>query len=283
MGKQIELYLADNKIDGVVKIDVINWSGAALKVPRSELNTALLTNAPQTGVYFLCCVDEDTGEDAVYIGETGQMKQRLQQHVADYARGQEKFYWHTAIIFTGTHLTKDRIQYMENALRHQATKCNNYKVLTKATHAAEPNNVGTLDSCNQFMAEIKVLLGLLNCRIYDEDNRTGVNDDSTLYCGDSKGAKAYGYMSANGFTVLKGSTVSATVVKSFETHNYYALRRKLEQNGTIKDGEFQKDYDEFKSPSAASSVVLGRSSNGQIDWKSANGTTLKDILVAQND
>ena len=39
---------------------------------------------------------------------------------------------------------------------------------------------------------------------------------------------------------------------------------------------FEKDY-EFNAPSAASAVILGRTSNGNIDWKNDSGISLKDI------
>jgi hypothetical protein len=44
----------------------------------------------------------------------------------------------------------------------------------------------------------------------------------------------------------------------------------------VKDGIFQRDY-EFNAPSAASAVILGHTSNGNVDWKTENGTKLKDL------
>ena len=38
---------------------------------------------------------------------------------------------------------------------------------------------------------------------------------------------------------------------------------------------FEKDY-EFNAPSAASAVILGRTSNGNVDWKDELGICLKD-------
>ena len=57
---------------------------------------------------------------------------------------------------------------------------------------------------------------------------------------------------------------------------YYVLRGKLEADGTIVDRRFTKNY-EFSAPSAASAVVLGHTSNGNVDWKTENGTKLKDF------
>ena len=88
-----------------------------------------------------------------------------------------------------------------------------------------------------------------------------------------------GFVSEDGFTVLKDSTVSYEVVPSFPEHQpgYYNLRINFENNGVIFSGTFQSDY-EFSSPSAASSVILGRSSNGPVDWKDENGKILRDLI-----
>ena len=44
----------------------------------------------------------------------------------------------------------------------------------------------------------------------------------------------------------------------------------------IVDRAFTRDY-EFNAPSAASAVILGHTSNGNVDWKTAEGTKLKDL------
>ena len=77
---------------------------------------------------------------------------------------------------------------------------------------------------------------------------------------------------------MKGSQVSDHTTASVAVHgkSYYKLRLQLENEGTIKDRYFQKDY-EFNSPSAASTVILGRNSNGNLDWKTSDGKYLKEL------
>lgn len=104
------------------------------------------------------------------------------------------------------------------------------------------------------------------------------DDIKYLFCKGS-GAEAKGFISAGGITVLKGSSVSdGTTVPSFETRgkSYYRLRQQLENDGTIVDRGFQHDY-EFNAPSAASAVIMGHTSNGNVDWKDENGIKLKDL------
>lgn len=80
------------------------------------------------------------------------------------------------------------------------------------------------------------------------------------------GASAMGKKSGAGILVLKGSKISQTTTTSFKKHNYCKLRSSLEENQTIVSQEFAKDC-MFNSLSAASSVILGRASNGKICWR----------------
>lgn len=93
-----------------------------------------------------------------------------------------------------------------------------------------------------------------------------------------QGSLAKGFVSNGGFTVLKGSMVSDHIVPSLETRgkSYYNLRNALVKDGVIADRVFTRDY-EFNAPSAASAVVMGHTSNGNVDWKTADGTKLKDM------
>ena len=98
-----------------------------------------------------------------------------------------------------------------------------------------------------------------------------------LYCksGDANGT---GFVSAGGFTVIQGSKVSGHLANSFKSRSksYFDLRTKLEMDGIIVNGIFAKNY-EFSAPSAASAVILGRSSNGKMDWKTQSGKKLSEI------
>lgn len=80
------------------------------------------------------------------------------------------------------------------------------------------------------------------------------------------------------FVVRRGSVVSPGTMPSLKTRTpgYCRLRNRLEEDGTIVNGVFTCDYG-FASPSAASSVVTGRPSNGRIDWIAADGRSLKEV------
>jgi len=72
------------------------------------------------------------------------------------------------------------------------------------------------------------------------------------------------------YRVLKGSKIRKGQAASFENYNYISLKNKLLGDAKLKEEtEFyilEEDYI-FQSMSAASSVILGRQSNGYTDWK----------------
>lgn len=91
-------------------------------------------------------------------------------------------------------------------------------------------------------------------------------------------AEGQGYVSPNGFTVLKG----AKGRRDFTASSPDALMRMREQ--LIRQGvlarqdnqvELLQDY-EFQLPSQAAALLLARSANGRLEWKDATGITLKE-------
>ena len=74
----------------------------------------------------------------------------------------------------------------------------------------------------------------------------------------------------NTYNVLKGSKIRKGEAESFKNYNYSELKNIVLKNAKLKEeSEFyilEEDYS-FQSLSAASSVILGRMSNGLTDWK----------------
>lgn len=89
-----------------------------------------------------------------------------------------------------------------------------------------------------------------------------------IYQCNSGGSNALGHPSSGGFTVWKGSAISPKVAPSFECASvfYYNLRKRLIDEGIIRNGVFQQDY-EFKSPTAAAAVIVGWTISGKVAWK----------------
>lgn len=91
----------------------------------------------------------------------------------------------------------------------------------------------------------------------------------------SKKLVANGYVSDSQFIVLKGSQISNKIWKACS--NWIKNQRvMLISSGKIANGVFTENVS-FASPSTAAAVINGGNSNGQIMWKNAEGTSLKDL------
>lgn len=274
-GKAIELFLVNGTAESLITAELSNWNGKAIKIPRTEVSVCDREDIKGVGIYFLIC-QEDDGTDSVYIGEAENVLDRLAQHLRDYQSGKEKYYWNTAVIFVGRDLNKALIRYLENRFVEIAKECGRYTILTKNTYKNTVLKEAQIASMEEFIDNVKILINTLGYKVLVPVPKA--NDETIyLYCKGS-GASAKGFVSAGGFTVLDGSSVSDHTVPSLETKgkSYYNLRNALIKDGTISDRVFTRDY-EFKAPSAASAVILGHTSNGNVDWKTADGTKLKDL------
>lgn len=76
-------------------------------------------------------------------------------------------------------------------------------------------------------------------------------------------------------TVLKGSTVSATIAYSEKFRGAKSIEKSRSEY--VENGVVIKDA-YFKSASTAANFVTGSSTNGLTAWKSENGNTLQSIL-----
>ena len=84
MGKSIRIYLADAEVGGIRHAEIVNWTGQALAFPRNKVPE--LKSWPEVrrqGVYFLLGPDEQSLQDAVYIGEAEIVAERVAQHLTN--------------------------------------------------------------------------------------------------------------------------------------------------------------------------------------------------------
>ncbi len=261
-GKSIELFFVNGTSDGVITAELRNWSGKAIKIPRTEVGKYVNSELSGVGVYLLYCIDDD-GNEKIYVGESEDVEKRLKQHISDYDKEKESFYWSSAIAFVDNRLDKAEIRYIENSLANEIYDNNPTRLLTKSTY----NNTNLKDSqiavAEEFTEHAKTLLDALGMKLVDVAPKIE-RKEQILHC-KGKDANANGFYSNNGFTVLKNSVITKETVPSFGA-NYCRIRNELIENKTIVECKFVKDF-EFKSPSAAAAVVLGREANGKLEWK----------------
>ena len=137
-----------------------------------------------------------------------------------------------------------------------------------------------------FLHNILGILPILGIHAFEQASPSSTKSDSPLLTCQGRGVIATGHDTPQGFVVQAGSFAAADEVPSLKEHfsNVCELRVDLLKSGVlIPDGNlfrFTQDYT-FNSPSLASAVVLGRSSNGRVDWKDSTGKTLKQLQEAQ--
>jgi hypothetical protein len=274
-GKTIKIFLIDGDPNGRMSCELSNWSGKAYKIPRIKIKDCLdRGDLGSTGVYLLLGKDEE-GKDLVYIGEAESILKRLGQHLI------QKDFLNEAIVFISKdeNLNKAHIKYLENRLHDIAKTANRYKLENNITPTQSSISESDRAEMEEFIENIKMLSSTLGHKVFEEKREIGIKQKQNIfYIKAARGADAQGEPTSEGFVVFKGSKATGTTVPSFQ--HFINLRQRIINEGIlIQSGEnleFKEDHI-FSSPSSASSVILGRNSNGLTEWKLNDGKTLKEF------
>ena len=280
----LRIFVADGDPDGLRIVDKSNWIGKALVFPRALLpQVKARPELAQTGVYLLLGPRPDGEGDMLYVGEGDPIRPRLERHYA------EKDFWTRAIGFTtgsAGQLNKAHVQFLESRLMALARAAKRMP-LDNANQPAEPS-LSEADRADMevFLGHMLGMLPVLGVHAFEQAPKAPAAKASPVLTCKGKGAQATGYEASQGFVVQAGSQAVLDTVPSMALHvrGMYDLRQELIGNGVLglRGGlyQFTQDYS-FSSPSTAAAVVLGRSANGRIEWKSADGRTLKEIQEAE--
>ena len=249
------------------------------------------------GVYFLFGANEESGEDAVYIGESEVVLDRLSTHLTG------KDFWSELIAFTSKddNLTKGHVKCLESRLIQLASSANRYQVTNTASPQLPALPRADKDAMEEYLISVRALLGVLGHRVlepYTQPAYSPVLADSntpipqqpletkvpepksgtfmpvvfSLHIG---GISATAQRTDEGLVVLAGSEAVTNAQESL-SGGYRALRDKLLSAGTLKpaNGKLQLTKDQlFSSPSQAAAVLTGYAINGQNAWRLKDGTT----------
>lgn len=278
----LRIFVADGDPDGLRIVERSNWVGKAVIFPRPLLPTIKQRSEfQQTGVYLLVGPKPDGDGEMLYIGEGDPIKPRLESHFAN------KDFWNRAVCFVAApgQLNKAHVQFIEAALIALAKEAKRMP-LDNANTPAEPS-LSEADRADMrvFLQNMLGMLPVLGVHAFEKAApMTIVAANTLLYC-KGKGVAAMGYESSQGFVVKEGSQAVASTVPSMQQHvpGMYEIRQELITNGVLALAElspaegyrFTQDF-VFSSPSTAAAVVLGRSANGRVEWKDANGVTLRE-------
>jgi len=280
----LRIFVADGDPDGLRIVEKSNWIGKALVFPRALLpQVKVRPELAQTGVYLLLGPRPDGEGDMLYVGEGDPIRPRLESHYA------QKDFWTRAIGFTTTtagQLNKAHVQFLESRLIALARAAKRMP-LDNANQPAEPS-LSEADRADMevFLGHMLGMLPVLGVHAFEQAPKAPAAKAGPVLSCKGKGVHATGYEASQGFVVRAGSQAEAETSSAMTEHfgNASALRQELISNGVLvlADGlyQFTQDYS-FSSPSTAATVVLGRNAAGRIEWKAADGRTLKELQEAE--
>lgn len=284
MATLISLYLIDDEMTGRVKCTIGQRTTTLYKIPRSELdkcttvdNSQISKHLKQAGIYFLLGKDEESGKDAIYIGQATIRKngEALLYRLMEHKRDSKKDYFTEAIAITTSDdtLGATELNYLENRFTNLAKEANRFIV----KNANDPNignySEETESSLNEFIENVKLIMGTLGYRPFTplivKPKHNELLEEYLFYKGSSFDAK--GKQTDEGFVLLKGSKVNLNTVN--KVRDYISNTRKSYENKIDSLGILKEDI-LFGSPSGAACFVSYGSVNGKDAWKDNNGQSL---------
>lgn len=292
MGKKLTVYMIDGTEYGPRLSEIGNWVGKAIYSPRSTVNNIIARSEfDNPGIY--CLKDDPTDEafdEKIYIGEAENIRVRLKQHLSDPSKDFKEIVF---FISKDELLTKTQIKYLESRLVQLAIDAKTAEIENANSPALPTLHEADISDMEYFLDQMKLILPVMGFRFlisstikYSQKIESEQSHQELLrFEMKTTSFKAKMYESDQGYIVEKGSEAKKELAASC-TDTYRNLRRKLlETHILIEKGdkfEFAEDAI-FSSPSAAANMVLGRNSNGFVEWVTENGKTFKQIQDEINE
>lgn len=273
----IQIYLPGGDPRGIRVAEITTRIVQVIEVPRSLLGSFLqMPESEQVAVYFLVGESDDGTERRVYVGQSGDLRARLAQH------HKAKPFWQRALVMVSrTHsLTQTHALFLEwhslQAIRQAARFTDDNGNAGSRPHTPAPMQA----DCLEMFDTARTLLATLGHPLFDAVAGSGdASAPAEEFVCRASGSDARGLYTEEGFVVLKGSVGRLRSVPSIAGTADDNLRQRLLQQGVMHaEGDtvvFQRDH-LFRSPSSAAVALLGRTANGWIEWKTADGRTLDE-------
>lgn len=286
-GRSIHIYLVDGEAEGLQVATRPGWTGSLLAFSRANYADARDRHEFNlSGVYVLAGPSESGSRSStVYIGEGDVTRTRLDSH------HRSKDFWTRGYLLTtqNNYLNKAHIRYLESRLIHLAI----HAEVSHLENGTAPYPAGLseaeISDMEVFLGEALPLFKLLGVDTFDAPRPELSTASSTaapdpvpavhgrvLYL-NSHGVAAEGRDDPRGFYVTAG----APCRREAGSIGGYARLRELISDGTLTEAtptqlRLTRDF-RFESPSAAATVLTGTSRNGRMDWRTADGTPLKEL------
>ena len=288
--KNINMFLMDGEVTGIIKCTLSNWTGVIYKIPRIQLaDLKSRDEMKQSGIYFLFGRDEEKQKDITYIGQATTRKngEGVLLRVQEHTRDNHADYFNDVIILTtqNNSFGPTEISYLENKFTQLAKDAGRFIV----KNGNEPNSGNVTEEKQSELDEVVentlMIVGTLGYRVFvpmtKKTEKDLPYDQSTFLYLKRKSKKSNKVIEARcertseGFVVLEGSQIEV-IDSNVIPISLQKLRKELIDTNVIKDGILQEKQ-LFSSPSYAAAFVLGMNTNGRIDWKNKDGKTLKEL------
>lgn len=296
-GRQLRLFLADGTGSGPRFYEILPRTIQALCIPATrikELISGEWQSVQKSGVYLVHGTTENA-EERLYIGKGDNVASRVQGH-PDLL----KFDVTTLLLFTSKddNLQGGQIAWLEATLIRAARDAKRVSVANIQTPSVPNLSKPELAPIHEFFEDLILIAQTAGFDYFSKPKKSPPSGNTSNGGSDSaqptspeftltqlsKKLVAKGYLSDEGFVVKAGSDASTITSEGF-SGGYAALRQQLIAQEVLitkpSNPElftFAVDY-VFTAPSAASSVILGRSSSGNFEWN-FNNQSLGEYLKA---
>lgn len=303
--KTIQIYLPKGNPRGLRLAEMTTRTVRLIEIPRIHIDDFFaMPEANQVGLYFLVGDTDSTDKPLLYVGQTGDLKRRLNQH-------DDKDFWTRVFVMLSTNntMTQTHALYMEHKAIATAIEVGRYE-LKNGNNGNKPHTPDPLKAdCEELFYTLDVLLSTLGQPIFESlsinnniahsdipspviDAKNSINieiaptqvsptkPEPMLFYYKLKDGNAQGYYDDDGFVILAGSLIRQKQTLSSSPF-IIRLKESLLSSGKlieVSDKSYKLTENQlFKTPSGASQLVAGRSTNGWIEWKNAAGQTLDSI------
>ncbi|MEM8937951.1 MAG: GIY-YIG nuclease family protein [Bacteroidota bacterium] len=273
----IQIFLVEGNASGIKIAEITNRAIQAIVVPRNKIEIiskrAELNNV---GLYFLFGKDPGKIKTKIYIGEAEECLIRLKHH------NRNKDFWSHSIVIVSQKnaFTKGHVKYLEHLAIKDATEINRFDVSENKTIPGKPYVTESMEAdLMDYYETIKLLVSTLGYPVFDKISTDDAELENLLYI-NRVGVKATGKFIDEGMVIFKGS--EARIKEAASCHKFISdLRQRLLDEGILvinnQKYQFTQDYI-VPSPSTASNLIIGSSTNGWVKWVDKDGQTLDSIV-----
>ena len=163
----IRMFVPDGDPEGVKIIELLNWTGVGIALPRSAWPTVReRSEFKRSGVYVLTGSAEGTDDDlpTIYVGQGDEIGTRIESHYTN----KDFWDWAYAFVSNANALNRAHITWLEHALLHRARRAERCHL----DNANQPREPGLSESERAdtmgFLREMLRILPLLGVRVFEK-------------------------------------------------------------------------------------------------------------------